>query len=352
MSPLVTILTRTLGRPCLAEAAASVAAQTYRPIEWLVVDAAGRGLDVPSAGAADVRVVGSGEPMLRARAANAGFAAARGARLILLDDDDLLLPQGVERLSAALEANPHARLAYGDVEVETHKGIEFAYRYEYSELELLMRNLFPPNAALFDASLVRELGIAFDEEINWFEDWDLWLRISEHTPFVHVREVTGVYRLHQSQSGVWTVDRPGSDPRIRRDAATVASRHDARRARLRRRYEDAKDEARRLAARGDLPGAAQAWLGAHLMLPSDDEPALGYSDVALAAGDVAAALRTLRVALSGAPGSTALARKLASILERNGDADGARRVLRRAEDYRSASAAALAAAAPMDGPVS
>ena len=81
MPGLVTILTRTLGRPCLPDAAASVAAQTWRPIEWLVVDAAGTGLDAPAAGDVDVRVVGSGEPMLRARAANFAFGQrARRAR--------------------------------------------------------------------------------------------------------------------------------------------------------------------------------------------------------------------------------------------------------------------------------
>lgn len=352
MAALVTILTRTLGRPCLADAAASVAAQTYRPLEWLVVDAAGKGIDAPAAGAADVRVVGSGEPMLRARAANFGFGQARGSRVILLDDDDLLLPRGVELLSAALDANPHARLAYGDVEVETRNGIEFAYRYEYSELALLMRNLFPPNAALVDLALLRDKGIAFDEDVNWFDDWDLWLKVSEHTTFVHVRELTGVYRLHLSQSGVWTSDRPGADARIRRDGATVAARYASRRLRLRRQFEAAKDDARRRAASGDLPGAAQAWLGAHLMLPTDDEPVLGYAGIALAAGDAGAATRTLRVALAGAPGSEAIAGMLASILERQGDAEGARQVLKRAADYRAASAAAVEAAAPLGGPVS
>jgi hypothetical protein len=352
MAALVTILTRTLGRPCLADAAASVAAQTYRPIEWLVVDAAGKGIEAPPAGDAEVRVVGSGAPMLRARAANFGFRQARGARLILLDDDDLLLPRGVELLSAALDANPAAKLAYGDVTVETQNGPEFAYRYEYSELALLMRNLFPPNAALFDLALVRDGAIAFDEDVNWFDDWDLWLKVSERTTFVHVREFTGIYRLHLSQSGVWTYDRPGGDPRIRRDAATVAARYASRRLRLRRQFEAAKDDARQRAARGDLAGAAQAWLGAHLMLPADEEPVLGYAGIALAAGDRAAATRTLRGALAAAPGSEALSRMLASILEEQGNAQGARAVLQRAADYRAAALAAVEAAAPMGGPVS
>ena len=62
MPGLVSIVTRTLGRPCLADAAASVAAQTHRPLEWVVVDASGRGLDAPSAAGVLVRIVSTGEP--------------------------------------------------------------------------------------------------------------------------------------------------------------------------------------------------------------------------------------------------------------------------------------------------
>ena len=72
MPALVSIVTRTLGRPCVADAAASVAAQTYRPLEWVVVDASGNGVDVPPAGDVPVRIVSTGSPMNRTVAGNAG----------------------------------------------------------------------------------------------------------------------------------------------------------------------------------------------------------------------------------------------------------------------------------------
>jgi hypothetical protein len=202
MAALVSIVTRTLGRPCVADAAASVAAQTYRPLEWVVVDASGNGVDVPAAGDVPVRVVSTGAPMLRSVAGNAGFGGVSGRRLAILDDDDLLMPTFVERLSAALDAHPQAGVAYGNVRVETDRpDVAGLYAFEYSELLLLRRNLFPPNAALVDAALVRERGIRFDTGLDVLEDWDFWLQASSHAPFVHVREVLAIYRLWLSGSG-------------------------------------------------------------------------------------------------------------------------------------------------------
>jgi len=332
---LVTIVTRTLGRPCLADAAASVAAQTYRPIEWLVVDAAGSGVVPPAAGDVEVRVIGNGERMLRSRAGNFGFLHARGARGMVLDDDDLLLPRAVELLSNALEANPPMRVAYGNVAVETESGIEYEYMFEYSELALLMRNLFPPNAAMFDLSLMRNDGVRFDEGIDYFEDWDLWLKAAALTPFAHVRERTGVYRLQLSQSGVWDYERPGSDPRIAQDLQTVRERYAARRSPLWQAFEAKKREARSFAASGRLEAAATAWLGAHVMLPFDEEPVVGYATIALRAGDERAAQFTLMSALALAPGSATYATMLATILERQGKSEAARQVLEQAACCRA-----------------
>ena len=47
-TPLVSVIIRTIGRACLTQALESVAAQTYQPIEFVVVDAACRQLQLPA----------------------------------------------------------------------------------------------------------------------------------------------------------------------------------------------------------------------------------------------------------------------------------------------------------------
>lgn len=337
----VTILTRTLGRPCLADAAACVAAQTVRPREWLVVDASGRGVDVPGAGEVPVRVVSAGRPLLRAPAGNLGFEQAMGRRIVVLDDDDLLLPAFVERLSDALDANPGSRVAYADVRVDTgDAGRTGVYRFEYSELLLLRRNLFPPNGGLFDTALVREHGVRYEPALDWFDDWDLWLQMSAHTPFLHVREELAVYRLGLSQSGVWNIDSPDADPELRGHEGLVRRRHAARREAAEARQAGLKARARTFAAAGHWAQAAQAWLAAHRDYHYDPEPVIAYAEIALAAGDERAARATVDAGLALMPDSPEMHRALAALLDRAGDAPGAREALARA--------GSLAAATPPD----
>jgi len=309
-APLVSIVTRTLGRPCLADAAAAVASQTWRPLEWVVVDAAGAGLVPPPAGDAIVRTVSTGERMLRSRALNAGLDAATGARALILDDDDLLLPHAVAHLAVALDAAPGHHLAYGDVLLDDGGPAPVGrFDFEYSELWITIRNLFPPNAALFDLAWLRERGIRLDETLDWFEDWDFWLAVSEHTRFLHLREFTAVYRGHLSQSGVATFDQPGADPRIREHGDRVAKRAARRYRPLRERHDAMKATARRLEADGKWSEAAAAWGTAHAEFHYDPEPLLRYAAIARRAGDVVAARSTLALGRHLMPDDDALARE-------------------------------------------
>ncbi len=100
--PLVTIVVRSMGRECLADALASVALQRHRPLELVVVDATGGSHPSlpPIPGLDDVRLVSVGRRLNRPAAANVGLDAARGEWIGFLDDDDFLEPTHVDRLLA------------------------------------------------------------------------------------------------------------------------------------------------------------------------------------------------------------------------------------------------------------
>src|SRR5688572_6208630 len=100
--PLVSIIVRTMGRPEASRALASIAAQSHRPIETVLVDAASRGL-------------------ARAAAANAGLASARGEWIGFLDEDDELEPDHVARLLAAALVSG-APVAYSQTRIVDRAG--------------------------------------------------------------------------------------------------------------------------------------------------------------------------------------------------------------------------------------
>lgn len=101
----------------LREAVASALAQTYRPIEILIVDD-GSTDDTPEVAARlaaehpDARVIRreNGGP---GAARETGRQAARGEFLQYLDSDDLFLPRKLELQVAVLEERPHCVAAYG-----------------------------------------------------------------------------------------------------------------------------------------------------------------------------------------------------------------------------------------------
>jgi len=324
--PLVSIVTRTLGRPTLPEAAACVAAQTWRPLEWVVVDAAGSGLVPPAAGDVPVRVVSTGERLLRGPAANAGIRAAQGEWLMLFDDDDLIRPEHVARLVEAVAAEPGHLVAYADVAAPgyllAYSDVEMwladgerahVFDVPYSPLLLAKDNLFPPMAALFSARLVRDHGCAVDETLDFFEDWDLWRQVAEHTDFLRVPGITAVYRANLSESGVTGTGPHADDPRIRRDREAVRQRLAALRERYQRRVDELKAEARSAQDSGDTDRALAAWRGAGRIDPYDVDVVLREAETACAAGAWAEGRRALADALARMPGEPTLLRNLAIV---------------------------------------
>ena len=103
--PLVSIIVRTVGRPELTEALASIAVQSHTNIETLIVDARGDGLPSLQLSAGQT-LVSTGAPLGRPKAANAGLDAVSGEFVMFLDDDDWLSASHVENLVHELQSSP------------------------------------------------------------------------------------------------------------------------------------------------------------------------------------------------------------------------------------------------------
>lgn len=212
-SPVVSIITRTYeGRDAfLRQAALSVAHQTYRPIQHIVVQDGGDSLrpqaeQISRSTGLPITFLGrlrSG----RSACGNAGLAAATGRWCLFLDDDDLLFADHVETLVGAVQAAPDAVAAYTTAwEVQTEASgtpagdyREVAYtvpdslREDFDYRSLLHHNLMAIQSVLFARSLFLERG-GFDEQLELLEDWDLWKRYAYRNRFVFVPKVTSLFR--------------------------------------------------------------------------------------------------------------------------------------------------------------
>jgi len=202
-APLVSILVRSVDRPTLARALASVAAQDYPAIEVVVVAAAGASHRPPPerCGEFPVRFVPSRKPLKRAEAANVALESARGEWLNFLDDDDELLPDHASTLRAALDAHPEARLAHSRSEDHGVGGGFLRYHGgRFKPWRQLDTGFFHPHCAMFASSLVDE-DVRFDPRFEILEDMDFFIQCAQQTPFVFVDRATTRYYADAGDSG-------------------------------------------------------------------------------------------------------------------------------------------------------
>src|ERR1044071_3963007 len=116
-NPLVSVIIPTFNRPTmLKDALASIAAQTYAPVEIIVVNDAGVDFDyVVSPFRHKQRVIYLKHDTHRGlpAARNTGLRAASGDYIAYLDDDDVYYPDHIQTLASFLANSPY-KVAYTD----------------------------------------------------------------------------------------------------------------------------------------------------------------------------------------------------------------------------------------------
>ncbi|MFO1490462.1 MAG: glycosyltransferase family 2 protein [Kiritimatiellia bacterium] len=203
--PMVTVVVPTRNRPeLLARALASIAAQTWRELQVIVVNDAG--CDV--AEVVKPFLTRPEDQYLRhdanrglSAARNTALAAAAGKYVAYLDDDDRWLPHHVETLVTALE-RAGAAIGYANAIRVRHTRVNGEYTESgrtvadepWDRTRMVLANYLNPVAFMHTLACVRECG-GFDERLTRSEDMDLWIRISARHEVLHVPVATCEYRM-------------------------------------------------------------------------------------------------------------------------------------------------------------
>lgn len=163
---------RTIGR-CLG----SIAKQTYRDVEVIVVDDDCSSSPLPRGSEEGVRVIHNERNMGAPFSRNIGFRASRGEYVMFCDADIVLAPNALERLLDTLQKRVDASYAYSSFRFGWKKFT--SYPFDAARLRAM--------PYIHTTSLIRrEHFPGFDETIKRFQDWDLYLTM-----------------LEQGHTGVW-----------------------------------------------------------------------------------------------------------------------------------------------------
>ncbi len=186
--PNVSVIIPTYKRAHLvSQAIESVLTQTYTDYEIIVVnDGSPDNTKQVLASFGDQITAIHQENLGVAAARNAGIMAASGRYIAFVDDDDVWLPNKLEKQIACLESNPKIGLVYSDMFCFNDQGFlpdTWAKAYSILPFEpdwsLFVRNCIPtPSVVVVRRECLEAVG-GFDETLMCSEDYDLWLRISE-----------------------------------------------------------------------------------------------------------------------------------------------------------------------------
>jgi glycosyltransferase involved in cell wall biosynthesis len=203
MSPPISLVITVYNRArYLAAAIDSILAQTYPHFELLIWDDGSSDTSVEIARtyvAADQRVrVIAASHQGRGIALFKAIAATTGKYFGWVDSDDLLAPSALAQTVAVLEGFPYVGMVYTDHWVMDEqgkvKGLGKRCHIPYSPERLLI------DFMTFHFRLLRrevyEAAGGINPELEYVEDYDLCLRLSEITQIERVRKPLYYYRVH------------------------------------------------------------------------------------------------------------------------------------------------------------
>jgi O-antigen biosynthesis protein len=203
-APLFSIVTPVYEPPLdvLRETIESVQAQTLNDWEWILVDD-----NSPSQSVRDllkvaarrdrrIKVIERAENGHIVAASNDGLAAATGEFVALLDHDDTLAPNALERVQAAIEQSQDVDYLYSDEDKLLPDGTYAdVFRKPDWSPERLRGQMYCGHLSVFRATVLEQVQ-GFRETFDGSQDYDLILRVTEVARrIVHIREILYHWRI-------------------------------------------------------------------------------------------------------------------------------------------------------------
>lgn len=205
MESVSAIITTSNRLAFLKRAVDSVMNQTYPNIECIVVDDASSDGTQEYCLSLPLKYIRIAEQPHKGGAnygRNLGISAATGKWVAFLDDDDYWLPEKIEKQVDLILAKK-CRLVYCGYRKEIVSGERTSFRDclpnknwqgDLSRKILTTINCCTTSLILAETQWIREIGM-FDEEITFWQDYELTIRAAQASPFYFVDEVLCLYRV-------------------------------------------------------------------------------------------------------------------------------------------------------------
>ncbi len=199
------------GKMFLLESINSILSQSFSDFEFIIIDdgstdGSSELLDSYSHRDRRVRIIHQANCGL-SDALNRGASIARGKYIARMDADDISMNDRLSRQVDALEKHPDIGVIGGAIEIIDSRNNIFGVRRFPTSDHMIRMDLFSGSCALSHPTVMMRTevfmrvggyrGIVVDAE-----DYDLWLRIAEHSKLANLKAPVLKYRSHLGQVSV------------------------------------------------------------------------------------------------------------------------------------------------------
>lgn len=208
VSAVITTYKREPSMVC--RAVSSIMAQTYQPIEIIVVDDSPETYPLREAVqqsvrelCPDVHYICHEKNRGACVARNTGLRAAKGEFIAYLDDDDEWLPEKISKQMGVM-CSTNAKLVYCSCICQNDTtGIQHARKARFLRgdvfSELLKGNFIDSTSfPLIETAALRSID-GFDVQIQSAQDYDVWLRLAQQYSVDYVQEPLVIYHEHEGE---------------------------------------------------------------------------------------------------------------------------------------------------------
>ncbi len=187
----------------LVAAIQSILDQTYRDFEFVIVNdgSTDRSIDVIQSFQDNrIRLINNDSNKGLIASLNIGLEKCIGEYIIRMDQDDISLPQRIEKQVEFLDKNPDYGLI-GTWFEDFGEHIESkVVKYSQDDTEIRIRHLYQthishPTAAI-RTSVLRQNNLFFDPEFVHGEDYEFWVRLSDYCKLSNIQELLVLKRDH------------------------------------------------------------------------------------------------------------------------------------------------------------
>ena len=133
---------------------------------------------------------------------NRAVKRARGDIFLVLNSDDVLLPDSCSLAVRQFNKNPEVAVIYGNQHMINSKGENLYDRiaspYDFVK-ELCIENVIPAQTAFIQRKYFEKAGLYIDASLPVIPDYELWIRIGLKFPMLYIPAFICKYRVHDDQ---------------------------------------------------------------------------------------------------------------------------------------------------------